>query len=367
MQELERLRRELSQLDVELLERVARRQQIVAEIGRVKAASGRGTRDYAREREVLELARATARRVGVDQELGEAMFRLLIRASLAAQEQDKVALEGSGSGRRVLVIGGSGNMGRWFCRFLDSQDFLVEVCDPRPCERGFLHHSDLTAAPLDQDLIVFCTPTAVTLELMPRVAERRPGGVVFDISSVKQYLQPGFDALLAAGCRVSSVHPLFGPDTELLSGRNLILIDLGVTEANAMVRGLFQPTMVECLEMGVEDHDRAMAYVLGLSHAVNIAFFGALAQSGQDARRLARLSSDTFDAQLEIAGRVSRENPYLYYEIQTLNAHSPRALVALLNATSQLTARVLDGDEPGFVELMQQGKAFLEGRPEDRP
>ena len=64
MQELEKLREELSRLDVELLERVARRQEIVAEIGRVKSSAGRGTRDFSREKDVLNLARKTARRVG---------------------------------------------------------------------------------------------------------------------------------------------------------------------------------------------------------------------------------------------------------------------------------------------------------------
>jgi chorismate mutase/prephenate dehydrogenase len=32
-----------------------------------------------------------------------------------------------------------------------------------------------------------------------------------------------------------------------------------------------------------------------------------------------------------------------------------------------VAGRVLDSDEQGFVELMAQGKAFLAGRPEDRP
>ena len=108
MQDLQTLRAELSRLDVELLEMVARRQSIVAEIGRVKSAAGRGTRDYTREKEVLELARKTARRVGVDEDIGAEMFRLLIRASLAAQEQDKVATFGAGSGQRAMVVGGSG-------------------------------------------------------------------------------------------------------------------------------------------------------------------------------------------------------------------------------------------------------------------
>ena len=39
---------------------------------------------------------------------------------------------------------------------------------------------------------------------------------------------------------------------------------------------LFGGTMVEQIDMGLDDHDRLIAYVLGLSHALNIAFFTAL-------------------------------------------------------------------------------------------
>lgn len=46
--------------------------------------------------------------------------------------------------------------------------------------------------------------------------------------------------------------------------------------------------------MDPESHDGLIAYVLGLSHALNIAFFTALAESGEAAPRLARMSSTTF-------------------------------------------------------------------------
>ncbi len=362
MEELDKLRNALSALDVRLLELVAERQAIVAGIGRVKSAAGRGTRDFGREKEVLDLARATARRLGLDAELGAALFRTLIRASLAVQEQDKVSAQGAGGGRRALVIGGAGQMGRWFSRFLESQGFRVTVSDPT-----LPGSPDWRTAPLDQELIVVTAPVAATAKILVELARRRPAGVVFDIGSVKGPLREGLAALRAAGCRVASIHPLFGPDTELLSGRNVVFLDTGVAEATDAVKGLFAPTMVEQVDMTLEEHDKVMAHVLGLSHAVNIAFFKALAESGERAEKLAALSSSTFDAQLDIASRVARENPYLYFEIQSLNDQSSRALVALLGAVTQVAARVLDGDEAGFVELMEEGKAFLAGRPADRP
>jgi len=367
MQDLQALREKLSRLDVELLEMVARRQAIVAEIGRVKSSAGRGTRDYAREKDVLDLARRTARRVGVDEDVGEEMFRLLIRASLAAQELDKVASHGTGSGKRALVVGGAGQMGQWFVRFLDAQGYQVEICDPVPANSGHPQVESLAESDLGQDLIVVAAPVVESGRLLLELAQRRPAGTVFDISSLKGPLAEPLHALVEAGCSVTSIHPMFGPDTELLSGRNVIFVDLGVESANRVARELFASTMAEQVSMSLDGHDRAMAYVLGLSHAVNIAFFNALSQSGEEVEALARLSSSTFDAQMEVARRVAGENPYLYFEIQSLNTHSPRAMMALLNAVTQVAGRVLDGDERGFVELMAQGKAFLDRRPQDRP
>ena len=48
-------------------------------------------------------------------------------------------------------------------------------------------------------------------------------------------------------------------------------------------RTLFASTMAEQVVTTLDDHDRLIAYVLGLSHAVNIAFFSALADSGEAA------------------------------------------------------------------------------------
>ena len=367
MQDLQALREKLSRLDVELLELVARRQEIVAEIGRVKSSAGRGTRDYAREKDVLDLARRTARRVGVDEDVGEEMFRLLIRASLAAQELDKVTSQGAGSGKRALVVGGAGQMGQWFVRFLDAQGYQVEICDPLSAASRHPQVKSLAGSDLSHDLIVVAAPVVETGQLLLDLAQRRPSGTVFDISSLKGPLAAPLQALVEAGCSVTSIHPMFGPDAELLSGRNVVFVDLGVEQANRVVRELFASTMVEQVSMSLDGHDRAMAYVLGLSHAVNIAFFNALSQSGEQVEALARLSSSTFDAQMEVARRVADENPYLYFEIQSLNTHSPRALMTLLNAVTQVAGRVLDGDEQGFVDLMAQGKAFLASRPEDRP
>jgi chorismate mutase/prephenate dehydrogenase len=206
------------------------------------------------------------------------------------------------------------------------------------------------------------TPLGVTDAVLRELAMRRPAGVIFDVGSLKSPLRAGLMALKSHGCRVTSVHPMFGPDTELLSGRHVIFVDLGHAEALERARELFAPTMVEQVTMTLDEHDRLIAYVLGLSHALNIAFFTALADSGEAAPRLAKLSSTTFDAQLDVATRVAQESPQLYYEIQALNDYGAESLEALAKAVESIRRAVLAQDPDTFSQLMERGREYLEDR-----
>ena len=355
---LENLRSELSAVDRQLVELIAERQRIVGAIGRSKQSSGRATRDYEREREVLDKARRRAESLTVDPSIAEEILTTLIRSSLTHQERNRVVAEGKGDGRSVLVIGGAGKMGGWFVDFFKSQGFATTIADTT-AEDGPASFSDWNAAGVDYDIIVVATPMAVSGDILTELASRSPDGLVFDIGSLKTPLKSGLSALAQAGCKVASLHPMYGPDTELLSGRHLIFVDAGSPEATAEAKELFGATMVDELDMGLDEHDRLISYVLGLSHALNIAFFTALAESGEAAPQLARLSSTTFDAQLLVSAAVAQDNPYMYFEIQHLNKFGLDPLDALLESVARIREAVADGDESSFVQLMQNGREYL--------
>jgi chorismate mutase/prephenate dehydrogenase len=298
----------------------------------------------------------------VSPRVAEELVRLLIRTSLTTQEQASVAAQGAGSGRSALVIGGAGKMGRWFAEFMTSQGFSVTVADPTGAPAGFAHVVDWKTTALDHDFIVIATPLGITDKILREIAMRRPKGVIFDVGSLKSPLRAGLNALKSHGCRVTSVHPMFGPDTDLLSGRHVIFVDLGSPDATQAARELFSSTMAEQAVMSLDEHDRLIAYVLGLSHALNIAFFTALAESGEAAPRLAKLSSTTFDAQLDVASRVAQESPELYFEIQSLNDYGSESLEALAQAVEKLRTAVISQDFTAFESLMRRGREYLEDR-----
>jgi chorismate mutase/prephenate dehydrogenase len=359
---LDELRTQLGEVDREFITLVARRMRLASEIGSVKRAGEMPTRNYDQEAEVIARARAACDAIGVPPHVAEELMLLLIRSSLTVQEQDSVAASRQGVGKRVLVIGGSGRMGRWMVRFLDSQGYRVEIVDPAGAVDGHVHHGRLDGVTLDHDVIIVAAPLGISNDILLDLAARKPSGLVFDIGSLKSPVRRGLMACVGEGLEVTSIHPMFGPDTRLLTNRHVIIVDLGVPSANSRVRDLFASTMVDQVEMDLDKHDRLIAYILGLSHAFNIAFLAVLAQSGEAAKDLAQLSSTTFDAQFQVAAAVVQDNPGLYFEIQHLNAFGTESLDALSAAVDQVRSVVSAGDEVGFTALMEQGRAYARGR-----
>ena len=99
--------------------------------------------------------------------------------------------------------------------------------------------------------------------------------------------------------------------------------------------------------------------MLGLSHAVNIAFFRTLAKSGIDFGRLDQTSSTTFRSQAATSKRVADESPELYYDIQHLNPYSQRCLDLFRDAVGDIESSALDEDRKRFIEMMQEGKDYF--------
>ncbi|MEN1727221.1 MAG: prephenate dehydrogenase dimerization domain-containing protein, partial [Pseudomonadota bacterium] len=195
--------------------------------------------------------------------------------------------------------------------------------------------------------------------LLEELTDRGHQGLILDVASIKSPLIEPLRQAAAAGLNICSVHPMFGPDTRLLSGRHVRFMDVGNEVAVGQAEALFTQTMAEIKRIDIEQHDRLIAWVLGLSHAVNIAFFAAVTQSGLSANELSEVSSTTFNRQLAIARDVAAENPDLYFEIQQLNEQGGEPREALLDVMKIITESVEQGDLGTFRSLMLDGRAYL--------
>ena len=226
---------------------------------------------------MLLQARETAESLGVSPSLAESVLRLLIRGSLTAQERIRVAAGGRGQRRTALVIGGAGKMGRWFSDFLTSQGYAVAVADPQVAT-DWQHDSTL-----DQDLIVVATPLQIADGILHELAARRREAR--SSTSVRSRRRCAPESRRSGGWmqrHVGASDVRSGYRAAVRPPRDFHRRRLSAGDGQA--RELFASTMVEQVVMTLDEHDRLIAYVLGLSHALNIAFFTALAAAAKPRR-----------------------------------------------------------------------------------
>jgi chorismate mutase/prephenate dehydrogenase len=358
--ELLELRQRLDQIDSGIVDLIAERQSVVTTIAEHKLKTGLPLRHYEREREVIDRGVARAESLGLAGSVARDILQMLIHHSLGNQETHKLTSSDHGQGQRALVIGGLGRMGLWMSRYLDMVGYAVDIADLAETESPFSRVDDWEAVVHDYDLIVVAAPLRPSNDILKRLATLKPAYLIFDIGSLKSPMREGLDALRENGCRVCSVHPMFGPDEVGLSGRHILFVDVGDKQAIGEARALFAHTAADCVELSLPEHDEVMSWVLGLSHLVNIAFAGALAKSGEAVPLLRQISSSTFNAQLQVATQVVSENPHLYYEIQQGNENTGLVTRQFQSVLNELARAVTEDDEAVFTRYMGLAKKRLE-------
>jgi len=359
---LAELRARIRAVDDELLALVARRLQLAREVGEAKRAARLPVRSFGTEAEVLGRFRSEAAALGLDGPLAERLAHYLIGASVRLQEETLGA-----AGDRpldILVVGGAGKMGRWLSRFFLGQGHRVSTLDPAGPVPGCVQAADLAAALPRAEVVVIATPLSLGAGVLREVLAARPPALVTDILSLKSHVIEELKAGAAAGLRVASLHPLFGPEVQTLGGRVLAVLDCGNAAAADDAAALFRDTALTITRLPVEAHDAYMQYVLGLSHLVAILFFTTLTRSGRPFDELAQAASTTFLKQARTAAEVARESPALYYEIQKLNRHSRRLFALLKESLAEIEKAALADRADGFVRLMERGRAYF---PESLP
>jgi chorismate mutase len=149
--ELRALRAEIDRIDGEIVSLAAKRKRVAHEIGLVKIKDGIEVRDKRREAVVADETERRARRLGLSKGTGKAIAKALVSDAVAVQR--KTAPRPL-DGRKALVVGGSGKMGEWTCRFLSCRGADVSVWDPRGRLQGYANVKRPEDAAADADIIV---------------------------------------------------------------------------------------------------------------------------------------------------------------------------------------------------------------------
>ena len=253
---------------------------------------------------------------------------------------------------KAAIVGGYGEMGRWFERFLVEREIDVALVG----RSSKAHYADY-------DLVVIAVPVDVTCDVIAEVApQMKPGAVLFDITSVKK--NPVKQMLISAppGVELLSVHPLFGPSMPDMEGQTVIVTPVRGERGCRFLISLFENAGAHIEELSADEHDHVMSVIQGLTHFGYIATGATLEALRFDVKHSRRFMSPVYEILIDFVGRILGQNPALYASIQMNADRSVRE--AFLTQCAALVEIINANDSAAFIATMKRAaKHFGDAEP----
>lgn len=249
----------------------------------------------------------------------------------------------------IGVIGGTGQMGRWFRPFFERAGYRVLVSG-RTTPLSYQQCID------QSDAVIFNVPISHTVELIHKLGPSfRPGQLMVDNTSIKT--QPVTAMLEAApeGVEVLGMHTVFGPAVAELRHQNVVFTTTPRSgELVQEFEGIFYKYGATITHTTPDYHDRQMAFHQNLEHFTKVVLAEVLRAQFGAPEMMARYSSPNSRLSLITMGRVLKGDPGLYAEIQTQNLQGPGLIQEYLRVAGDIGRALMESDAGRFAQAMSQ-------------
>ncbi len=220
--------------------------------------------------------------------------------------------------KKVTVVGAGGQMGQWFAKYFVDNGYEVTGFDSenKVAGKGIIPSDSLVGAILKADIVVLCTPTRRTPEIIRLIAkEMKRGTYLIEISSEKSKVVSSLSKM-PAKINPICIHPMFGPGIKTIKGQNIISVPIKDAKKELTVtKSLFEGANFVTID--AVEHDKKIAVILGLTHLMNLVFANIVSK---DEKMLLteKMSGTTFRVQKTLAESIMTESPEL---IETIIAN----------------------------------------------
>ncbi len=338
-------------LDRDLLQIMARRKTLVAEVASWKRLHGMRIRDTAREHQVLHDRQEYAEELGLPVGEVESIFRLLLRASRDQQATLRAEVPIDQKPCTVAIIGGHGKIGRLIGRLFADLGHHLLLVDTDTVLRG-------TEAAAVADVTVVSVPIERTEQVICELGPHlRQDALLMDVTSIKE--APMRAMLESTPASVVGTHPMFGPSVHTLQGQRLVLCrGRGDAWADWAAR-TFAARGLVVTEATPQQHDRAMAVVQVLTHFQTQVLGLTLSRMGVPLAETMPFTSPAYLLELYVAARHFAQDPALYGSIEMRNPNSGDVTAAFGAAADELAQVIARGDQAAFSRLFEEVREFF--------
>ena len=272
MDDVTRIRDRIDELDQEIVRLLKNRYENARLLGRIKQQRHLDYRDPEREKIILRKIERAARSLDLDPKLIRPIFDQIFALSVEAQRDQPEKSAKRLDQTRILIVGGTGAMGRFFARFTSQQGAKVKIAG-REINKTRTAAKEMEVEPgtiLDaasSDIVILAVPMEETVRVATETASLMTTGCLLaDLSSVKTGISDRVAEKIPKGLEYVSLHPLFGPGVDHLHDQVILAVPYRPGQKWSRLARTLQGGGSKLITMSAAQHDKAMAYVQGLHH-----------------------------------------------------------------------------------------------------
>jgi len=344
------LRAEIDATDRELLQLLAKRLELVAQVGDVKHRHGLPVYVPERESQMLAARRLEAEKMGISGDLIEDILRRIMRESYHSENQFGFKTVNPHI-KKIVIVGGYGKMGQLFARYLRASGYPISILDREDWD---VAEAILTNA----DVVIVSVPIANTLKTIERLKPYLTKNMLLaDLTSVKR--EPLAKMLEVHQGPVLGLHPMFGPDIPSMAKQVVVRCDGRDAEQYQWLLAQIEIWGAKIYQTDAAEHDHNMTYVQALRHFATFANGLHLSKQPVNLANLLALSSPIYRLELAMIGRLFAQDAALYADIIMDKPENLQVIESLKQSYEEALAFFEKGDKDGFINAFEEVRAWF--------
>jgi len=251
----------------------------------------------------------------------------------------------------IGIIGGTGQMGRWFERFFTDLGHQVLIAGRK---------TSLTIADCAQQshVVMLSVPIDAVIRLSSEIGPLlRTDQLLMDICSLKESVLQAMNRSTSA--EVIGTHPLFGPFTTTMKGQNIILCPGKGIRWIDWIKKEFEKEGAIVTSMDPVLHDKHMAVVQGLTHFITICMGKTLERLKMKPDDILPSSTPVFRLKLNLVGRLFAQDLGLYKHLIGNNPYMAEVLETFLSAMTQAKESLLTQPKDNPSDFLEEIRNFI--------
>jgi len=347
-QDFAQVRKDIDSVDAQLVSLIAERQKLTAKVGQLKAILKLPLYVPSREKALIEQKRALGESLSVNPDLVEDVLRRIMRDSYTNQNLTRAAVmqnKSQSQNRKIVVIGGKGQLGGLFVSLFKQSGYPVEVIDQDDW-------SEAEKLFVDASMVMVAVPIRVTETVIGQLTHLPEQCVLLDVTSVKQ--SPLAAMLANHKGPVVGLHPMFGPDIGHLAKQTIVVCHGRGADRYQWLLEQLTIWGAELCDVDAAQHDHLMSIVQVLRHFSTVAYGYHLQQENIDLEKVLQLSSPIYRLELIMVGRLFAQDSTLYSDIIFSDPSNVAMVKRFLQRMLELLELLESQDKIAFSNLFDQ-------------